>query len=98
VKSLDPSIIAGKYISACESVLVEITGVSFVDDTGLGVTSSYVWDTTTSINDNYKAELWHTLDKLHSLAQHWEHLLYTTGGGTQPTKKFLVFDDLSLVE
>jgi hypothetical protein len=39
VKSMDPSITAAQYISACRSILVDITGVSFVDDTGLGVTS-----------------------------------------------------------
>jgi len=37
----DPSILVAQYISACKSVLVQITGVSFIDDTGLGVTSSY---------------------------------------------------------
>jgi anti-anti-sigma regulatory factor len=36
---MDPSITAAQYISACRSILVDITGVSFVDDTGLGVTS-----------------------------------------------------------
>jgi hypothetical protein len=38
VESVDPSIKLSSYVSACHSILLTLTGVSFVDDTGLGIT------------------------------------------------------------
>jgi hypothetical protein len=54
--ALDPAISAATFISACKSVVVHITGVSFVDDTGLGVTSDYEWDDAKSKEDNASDE------------------------------------------
>jgi len=49
VESLNSKVTAMQFISACREVLVEITGVSFVDDTGLGATSEYSFDPTKTI-------------------------------------------------
>lgn len=88
VESLDPRITASKYISVCKSVITEITRVSFVDDIGLGVTSDYVNDLTIAESLNNKKELEHIITKLKILAQHWEELLFTTGGAINFQKSF----------
>lgn len=86
--ALDPAISAATFISACKSVVVHITGVSFVDDTGLGVTSDYEWDDAKSKEDNASDEGKHTVQKIHTLAQHWERLIFATGGSLNLQKGF----------
>jgi hypothetical protein len=88
VQSIDPNITAATYISACQSVITQITGVSFVNDTGLGVTSEYNWNEMLSKSTNWQAEISHTVENLHTLAQHWERLLFTTGGAINFQKSF----------
>jgi hypothetical protein len=80
VESVDPSIPIATYESACRSILVKVTGMSFVDDTGLGMTSNYQWQGNLSEEENWKQDFWHTLSNLQTIAQHWERLLFTTGG------------------
>jgi hypothetical protein len=80
VTSLDPSITAAKFFSACKRILVEITGVSFVDDSSLSATSDFVADPNQTTLENFRAEVQHLVTKLTSLSQHWERLLFTTGG------------------
>ena len=74
VESIDPSIPMATYISACRSILIKITGVSFVDDTGLGITSTYNWNDNLTEAENKREDLLHTLNSLQTLAQHWERL------------------------
>jgi len=88
VESVDPSIPIATYVSACRSILVNVTGVSFVDDTGLGMTSSYLWQGNLSDIENRKQDFWHTLSHLQKIAQHWERLLFTTGGALNLHKCF----------
>jgi hypothetical protein len=88
VESVDPSIKVATYVSACRSILVKLTGVSFVDDAGLGVTSSYTLDATLTPSENKQREFTHTVSNLHTLAQHWERLLFTTGGAINLQKSF----------
>jgi hypothetical protein len=88
VSSLDPTIMAAQYISACKAIVVKFTGVSFVDDTGLGVTSDFEVDPSCTVKENDKAELNHVIQKLRTLAQHWERLLFTTGGAINLQKSF----------
>jgi hypothetical protein len=88
VSSLDPSITSAQYISVCKSIIVDMTGVSFVDDTGLGVTSTYIWDTNLSTEENYREEIRHVIQKIHLLAQHWEKCLFSTGGCINLQKSF----------
>jgi hypothetical protein len=64
VSSLDPTITSAQYISVCKSILVEITGVSFVDDTGLGATSTFKPDAQSTNEENHRAEIRHVVEKL----------------------------------
>jgi hypothetical protein len=80
VKSLDPLIIAAKFVSACKAIIIEITGVSFVDDSSLCVTSEFVPDLHLTEAENQAKEVDHLVSSLAALSQHWEKLLFTTGG------------------
>ncbi|MFN9978586.1 MAG: hypothetical protein ACK53Y_01665, partial [bacterium] len=80
ISSLDPSITAGRFISACKAIIVEITGVSFVDDSSLCVTSEYVYNPSLTDAVNKWLEIEHIVNRLTALGQHWERLLFTTGG------------------
>jgi hypothetical protein len=80
VTSLDPSITAAKFFSACKRILVEMTGVSFVDDSSLSATSDFVADPNKTTLEDFRAEVQHLVTKLTSLSQNWERLLFTTGG------------------
>jgi len=80
LSSLDPSISAASFCSALQDVIVEITVVSFVDNTSLGVTSAYQPDPESMVADNNERETRQQVGKLQHLAQHWERLLFTTGG------------------
>jgi len=88
VESVDPSIPIATYVSACRSFLVKVTGVSFVDNKGLGMTSSYLWQSNLSEEKNRKQDFRHTLSHLQIIAQHWECLLFTTGGALNLHKCF----------
>jgi hypothetical protein len=80
VSSIDPSISTATFYSACKEVIVEIKGVSFVVDTSLGVTSDYEQDSTISLAENGARETEHLIRCLQALGQHWERLLFSTGG------------------
>jgi hypothetical protein len=80
VESIDPTISSLKFLSACQSVMVEVFGASFVDDSSLGVTSDYQYDPLLSESANREREISHVVTQLGVLAQHWECLLYSTGG------------------
>jgi len=80
VTSLDPTISAAKFVSACKEILVEITGVSFVDDSSLSVMSEYIPDPNLSLEQNSREEVIHLVERLAALGQNWERLLFTTGG------------------
>jgi hypothetical protein len=72
VTSLDPSITAAKFFSACRDIIVEITGVSFVDDSSLAVTSEYQYDLSLTDAVNKWKEVGHLVNRLSALGQHWE--------------------------
>ena len=59
---------------------MEITGVSFVDDSSLNVTSEYIYDQTLTDEANRWLETEHLVSQLTTLGQHWERLLFSTGG------------------
>jgi hypothetical protein len=90
VTSLDPTITAAKFFLACKGIIVEITGVSFVDDSSLSITSDFLPDTTKTEAENFRAEVDHLVTKLTALSQHWEHLLFTTGGDFQKSHWYLM--------
>jgi hypothetical protein len=80
VQSLDPSITAAKFVSVCKDIIVELTGVSFVDDSSLCVTTEYEDGPALSTAENKVKEVQHLIQRLTALSQHWEKLLFTTGG------------------
>jgi hypothetical protein len=88
ISSLDPTITSTQYISACKSIITEITGVSFVDDTGLGVTSTFDRIYMKTTEENYREEITQVVQHLTRLAQHWERLLFTMGGAINIQKSF----------
>jgi hypothetical protein len=65
VTSLDPS----------------ITAASFVGDSSLSTMSDYVYDPSLTDAVNKWNEVEHITQRLSALGQHWERLLFTTGGG-----------------
>jgi hypothetical protein len=75
-----------KFLSACRSVLVEVMGASFVDDSLLGVTSEYVHDPDLSHSVNHNQKVNHMVSRLKLLAQYWERLLFSTGGAINMQK------------
>jgi hypothetical protein len=88
ILSLDPTITASRYISVCKTIIIHVTGVSFVDDTGLGITSDYIWDDLSTREENHYREITGVIKNLKALAQHWERLLFTTGGSINIQKSF----------
>jgi len=85
--SLDPAITAAKFISVCREVIIEITGVSFVNDSSLSVTSEYVLNPALTETENPNREVEHLIQRLSILSQHWERLLFTTGGAINFQKR-----------
>jgi hypothetical protein len=59
---------------------VTSTGPAVVDDSALGVTLEYKYNQSISLAENAHLEVTHVMGKLYALAQHWEHLLFSTGG------------------
>jgi hypothetical protein len=98
VQSLDPSITAAKFVSVCKDIVVKLTGVSFVDDSSLCVTTEYVHDPALSTAENKVKEVEHLIQRLTAISQHWEKLLFTNGGGggNKLPEKPLVLNDLAM--
>ncbi len=80
VDSLDLQLSTALYQDVISQIHVNSTGVAFVDDSSLGVTSTYISDPFLTDKENNLANIDHTIQKLMQLAQHWERLLFTTGG------------------
>jgi len=68
------------FQSACSRLIVKMTGITFVDDSSLSVTSTYTPNATLSATEQVQAKASHTIQLLSNLAQHWERLLFSTGG------------------
>jgi hypothetical protein len=96
VDSIDPSLSNALYQDINAQIKVQPVGVAFMDDSSLSVTSQYEWDPDISYDENDQANIEHTLQNLTKLAQHWERLLFSTGGGDQPSKKPLVLGHLEM--
>lgn len=90
---MDPSIKASTLISVCNQVTVHSIGVAFVDDSSLGVTADYSPDANLTPQENDTLEIQHLTTKIGHLAQHWEHLLFSTGGAINLQKShwYLMF-------
>jgi hypothetical protein len=79
-KSIDPNLSVARFISVCQSIVTEIPGISFVDDSNVGVTSTLLPSPGLSDQDNLSLTTRHLVQDLTALAQHWERLLFSTGG------------------
>lgn len=86
VDSFDPSLSTAIFTSANSQLSVATLGVAFVDDSSLRATSSYQENQNLSYEENQQLEELHTVEKLEKLAQHWERLLFTTGGAINMQK------------
>jgi hypothetical protein len=80
VDSIDPALSTALYQDVTNQIQVNPTGVAFIDDSSLGVTSKYIWNPDLSDDDNDQANIQHTPQSLTLLVQHWERLLFSTGG------------------
>jgi len=69
------------FISACATLIASRTGDAFVDDSHLGVTSSFEDDHNLTMEDNTRIHELQVTGDLQRLAQHYERLLWSTGGG-----------------
>ena len=78
--SFDPSLRALLFISVCAQLVASRKGDAFVDDSHLGVTSAYEDDPTLTMEDNTRLHELHVIEDLTKLAQHYERLLWSTGG------------------
>lgn len=63
-------------------------GSAFVNDASLGVTSTHHPPSDLSYSQVTEADIKHTIQQLQALAQHWECLLYATGGAINLQKSF----------
>ncbi len=77
VSSIDPQLHLARLLSVSKDICVEVVSVSFIDDTGLGVTSSYTWDDDLSDAANVSQELNHVLTGLSVLAQQLQLPIFT---------------------
>ncbi len=84
--SMDPSLARAVHRSVCNSLNVYSTGSAFVDDSSLSTTSTYKWNTQLSITENSRQETSQVVNELSTLAQHWERLLFSTGGAINMQK------------
>jgi hypothetical protein len=80
VDSLDPTLSKIIYTSACKTVRMDSNGSAYVDDSSLGITSNYEHDPALSLEENITAECQQVIAALWQKAQHWEKLLFSTGG------------------
>jgi hypothetical protein len=91
VDSLDPTLGKIKYTSVCKTVQSNSNGSAFVDDSSLGVTSTYEHTPAISVDENTAAECQQVIEALWKKAQHWERLLFSTSGAinTQKSRCYL---------
>lgn len=70
------------FISACATLVASRTGDAFVDDSHLGVTSSFEDVDNLTMEENTRLHELQVTGDLQRLAQHYERLLWSTGGGS----------------
>mmetsp|Transcript_21350 Transcript_21350/g.30549 ORF Transcript_21350/g.30549 Transcript_21350/m.30549 type:complete len:1538 (+) Transcript_21350:1841-6454(+) len=78
--SIDPSLRVLLFISACAALLASRPRDAFVDDSHVGVTSSHEDVPDLSMENNLRLHELQVLEDLTKLAQHYERLLWSTGG------------------
>ena len=78
--SIDTTLRALLFISACCNLAVSRIGDAFVDDSHLGVTSAHEDDPAFTLEENIRLHELRVTEDLGKLAQHYERLLWSTGG------------------
>jgi hypothetical protein len=89
--ALCPSLVRTFLISVCRKNSYKSAATSFVDDSGLGITSDFDREPGDSYNDSRPEEIRSTVENLRRLVQQWERLLYSTGGALNLQKSFGTF-------
>lgn len=79
-EALDDGLAKVEFISACATFLAERYGDVFVDDSGLGVTTTVPNDPSAPLSENIEAQETQVIYDTKILAQHYERLLTATGG------------------
>jgi hypothetical protein len=88
VDSIDPSISVAFFKSACSGIEVRTLGTAFVDDSSQSVTSNYIRNPDISATKNDSNDINMTIQSMNTVAQHWERLLFSTGGAINMQKSF----------
>jgi hypothetical protein len=88
VDLFDPELSTAMFISACMGMVVRTMDTAFVDDSSLSVTSQYVRLPNLSTNQNDINDNNSAIESLSIIVQHWERLLFTTGGAINMQKSF----------
>ena len=88
VDSIDPQLNTATFTSSNQGWVVNTIGTAFVDDASLSVTSSFQRNSIDTIGTNDSADNAETIQALAALAQHWERLLFSTGGAINMQKSF----------
>jgi hypothetical protein len=88
VDSFDSNLATVIFTSVTMDVVVRYLGTAFVDDSSLSVTSTYHQDKDLDMGSNVTLENKEVILSLTTIAQHWERLLFTTGGAINMQKSF----------
>jgi hypothetical protein len=88
VGSFDPNLAMAIFTSVTMEVVVRTLGTAFVDDSSLSVTFTYEHDNDLDTVKKAFIENSEIIQSLTSIAQHWERLLFTTGGAINMQNSF----------
>jgi hypothetical protein len=67
-------------MSVYTKIKIKSNGAAFVNDSALGETLTYVLDPNLSQDENMATKIHHVIENLRQKSQHWERLLFSTGG------------------
>jgi hypothetical protein len=84
----DPELSTSLFTSACTGIAVQTHGTAFVDDSSISVTSTYHRDLKLTLAQNNDIDNDTATKFLIAVAQHWEKLLFSTGGAINMQKSF----------
>ncbi len=88
--AIDPSLHRIHFSSIDRRHHVKELGTAFVDDASLGCTTTFQDDENLTFERNLQEKEKDTITNLTNLSQHWEGLLYSTGGGVNLQKSHWV--------
>ena len=80
IEAFDPTMKGMRFVSPCRTIRSERYGNAFVDDTKFGVTADLQDGYVEPTKDNIQDQVRQVIRDLTRLSQHYEKLLFTTGG------------------